>query len=66
MTLRVMLQIVPSFTDDSRGVIYDHNMFIVHPTGVEWQLDLNPRSQDQKSRAQPLCYSRLWQEPSLV
>jgi hypothetical protein len=24
---RVMLQIVPSITDDSRAVIYNHNMF---------------------------------------
>jgi hypothetical protein len=26
---RVMLQIVVSITEDSRGIIYDHNMFIV-------------------------------------
>ncbi len=26
---RAMLQIVASLTDDSRGVIYDHNMIIV-------------------------------------
>jgi hypothetical protein len=30
----VMLQIVASFTDDSRGVIYNRNMFIVQAT--EW------------------------------
>ncbi len=30
----VMLQIVTSLTDDSRGIIYDPNMFIVHSTGV--------------------------------
>jgi hypothetical protein len=28
----VMLQIVVSFTDDSRGVIYNRNMFIVQAT----------------------------------
>ncbi len=31
---RVKLQIVASFTDDSRGIIYDRNMFIVQATGV--------------------------------
>ncbi len=30
---RVMLQIVASLTDDFRGVIYIHNMFIVQATG---------------------------------
>ncbi len=30
---RVTLQIVASLTDDSRGVIYDHNMIIVQATG---------------------------------
>ncbi len=30
---RVALQIVASLTDDSRGSIYDHNMFIVQATG---------------------------------
>ncbi len=30
---RVMLQTVASLTDNSRGVIYDHNMFIVHDIG---------------------------------
>jgi hypothetical protein len=34
MTLRVVLQIVESLIDDSRGVIYDRNMFIVQGTGV--------------------------------
>jgi hypothetical protein len=29
---RVMLQIVKTLTDDSRGVIYDRNMFIVKAT----------------------------------
>jgi hypothetical protein len=29
---RLMLQIVASLTDDSRGVIYNHNMFIVQAT----------------------------------
>jgi hypothetical protein len=29
---RVMLQIVVSLTDNSRGVIYDSNMFIVQAT----------------------------------
>ncbi len=31
---RVMLQIVASLTDNSRGVIYDHNMFIVQAIGL--------------------------------
>ena len=31
---RVMLQIVVSLTKDPRGIIYDHNMFIVEVTGV--------------------------------
>ncbi len=30
---RVMLQIVVSFTDYSRSIIYDCNMFIVEATG---------------------------------
>ncbi len=30
----VMLQIVASLTDDSRGVIYNCNMFILHATEV--------------------------------
>ncbi len=30
---RVTLQIVASLTDDSRGVIYDCNMFMVQATG---------------------------------
>jgi hypothetical protein len=30
---RVMHQIVASLTDDSRGIIYDCNMFIVQATG---------------------------------
>ncbi len=29
----VMLQIVASLTNDSRGIIYDRNMFIVQATG---------------------------------
>ncbi len=29
----VILQIVVSFTDNSRGAIYDHIMFIVQATG---------------------------------
>ncbi len=29
---RVMLQIVASLIDDSRGITYDHNMFIVQAT----------------------------------
>jgi hypothetical protein len=32
---RVMLQIVASLTDDSRGVIYNHNMFLVLATAVK-------------------------------
>ncbi len=31
---RVMLQIVASLTDDSKGNIYAHNMLIVKATGV--------------------------------
>jgi hypothetical protein len=31
---RVTLQIVASFTDNSRGVIYDCNMFIAQATGL--------------------------------
>ncbi len=31
---RVMLLIVVSLTDNSRGVIYDCNMFIVQATGL--------------------------------
>ncbi len=31
---RVMLQIVASLTDNSRDVIYNHNMFIVQATGL--------------------------------
>ncbi len=30
---RVMLQIVASLTDDLRGVIYNHSMFIVQAAG---------------------------------
>ncbi len=30
---RVTLQSVMSIADDSRGIIYDHNMFIVEATG---------------------------------
>ncbi len=29
-----MLKIVASLTDDSRGIIYDHNIFIVEATGL--------------------------------
>ncbi len=31
---KVKLQIVTSLTDESEGVIYDHNVFIVQVTGV--------------------------------
>ena len=30
----VMLQTVASLTDDSRGIVYNHNMFIVQATGL--------------------------------
>ncbi len=30
---RLTLQIMASLTDNSRGIIYDHNMFIVQATG---------------------------------
>jgi hypothetical protein len=30
-----MIQIVASCTDDSRGIIYYRNMFIVQPSGFE-------------------------------
>ncbi len=29
-----MLQIVASLTDDSRDIIYDHNIFIIETTGL--------------------------------
>ncbi len=32
--LKVVLQIVASLTDNSRGVIYSHNMFIVQTTEI--------------------------------
>ncbi len=32
---RVMLQIVAPLTEDSRGVIYDQNMFIVQVTKLQ-------------------------------
>jgi hypothetical protein len=32
---RVTLQIVASLTDNSRGIIYDHNVFIVQAAGVK-------------------------------
>ncbi len=37
---RVTLQIVASLIDDSRGIKYDRNMFIVQATGlpVKWNL----------------------------
>jgi len=36
---RVMLQIVATLTDDSRGVIYNRNMFIVQGSALSgWQL----------------------------
>ncbi len=33
---RVMLQIVASLTKDSRGIIYDQNMFIVEATKLQF------------------------------
>ncbi len=33
---RVKLQIVVSLTDDSRGIIYNHNMFIVQAVHVSF------------------------------
>jgi hypothetical protein len=35
---RAMLQIVASLTDDSRGVIYDHNMIIVQTIALRYAL----------------------------
>jgi hypothetical protein len=29
-----MLKIVASLTDDSRGIIYDHNMFVAEATSL--------------------------------
>jgi hypothetical protein len=29
-----MLQIVASLTDNSRGIIYNHNVFIIQATGL--------------------------------
>ncbi len=34
---RVMLQIVVSLTDDSRGIIYDCNLFIVQASGSKYK-----------------------------
>ncbi len=34
---RVMLQIVALLTEDSIGVIYDHNMFIVQVTKLKFK-----------------------------
>ncbi len=31
---KATLQIVASFTDDSRGIIYNHNMFMLQGTGA--------------------------------
>ena len=39
---RVLLQIVASLTDDSRGVIYNRNMFIVQATGLFPCVATNP------------------------
>ncbi len=39
---RVMLQIVASLTDNSRGIIYDCNMFIVQGTGLHLYLVQSP------------------------
>ncbi len=33
----VMLQTVASLTDDSRGIVYDHNMFIVQANGAQYR-----------------------------
>ena len=33
--IRMMLKIVASLYDNSRGVIYNSNMFIVQTTGIE-------------------------------
>jgi hypothetical protein len=38
---RLTLQIVLLLTDDSRGVIYDHNKFIVQAAGVKYLLITN-------------------------
>ncbi len=35
---RAMLQIVASLTDDSRGVIYEHNMFILQAIVLRYAL----------------------------
>jgi len=35
---RVMLQIVASLTDDPRGIIYYHEMFIIQATGLSFEL----------------------------
>ncbi len=34
---RVTLQIVPSLTDDSKGIIYNDNMSTVHKTGRKYE-----------------------------
>jgi hypothetical protein len=41
---RVMLQIVASLSDDSRGIIYDCNMFIVQATGFVLSAKVYPFS----------------------
>ncbi len=37
---KVMLQIVASLTDDSRGIIYDSNMFIIQAIGSQTHWDI--------------------------
>ncbi len=39
----VMLQIVASLTNDLRGIIYDHNMFIVQAIGDCVKKNLRPQ-----------------------
>jgi hypothetical protein len=52
---RVMLQIVESDTDDSKGIIYNHNMFIIQATGRYLDQVFNSRS-DRVYSMQTCCY----------
>ncbi len=45
----VMLQIVASLTDDSRGVNYNHSMIIVQATDVNFKNILHAYLTDEKN-----------------
>jgi len=46
---RAMLQIVASLTDDSRGIIYTRNMFIVQATRAKTECSLKHFVRDKRS-----------------